>query len=60
MFFASRKVSLPSVDFMLKKENEVEDKASMYLGFSQRLNDLINLYFQAGRNEDVELKIAGD
>ena len=32
----------------------------MYIGYSQRLNDLINLYFQAGRGEDVELKIAGN
>ena len=27
MYFASRKVSLPSVDYMLRKEAEAEDKA---------------------------------
>lgn len=27
---------------------------------SNELNQLINLYFSARRNEDIELKIAGD
>lgn len=35
---------MPSVDFMLKKEKN-EDANAMYHGFSQKLNDLINLYF---------------
>lgn len=26
MYFASRKVSLPSIEFMMKKENEMEDE----------------------------------
>jgi hypothetical protein len=26
MYFASRKVSLPSMSYMLKKENEMEDE----------------------------------
>lgn len=39
MYFAARKVSLPSVNFMLKKEQEMENKEegsskSMYVDFS--------------------------
>lgn len=60
MYFASRKVSLPSIDYMLKKENEVADPSQMYIGFSQKLNDLINTYFKAQRGQDVELQIAGN
>lgn len=47
IYFASRKVSLPSVQYMLKKEEELdpETQENMYLGFSKQLNDLINLYF---------------
>ena len=47
MYFVARKVSLPTVDFMLKKERS-DDKdggLDMYKGFSQQLNDLINMYF---------------
>jgi hypothetical protein len=36
MYFAARKVSVPSVDFMMKKEKEMGDEAAnMYIGFSQ-------------------------
>jgi hypothetical protein len=45
MYFVARKVSLPSVDNMLKKEKQTEDSKKMYLGFSKQLNDLLNLYF---------------
>ena len=50
MFFAARKVSLPSIDFMMKKEQQMEaeeegSSKDMYMDFSKRLNDLINLYF---------------
>jgi len=46
MYFAARKVSLPSIEFMLKKEQEEDDDGkSMYFSFSKRLNELINLYF---------------
>lgn len=31
-----------------------------YVESSKELNQLINLYFSAGSNEDIELKIAGD
>lgn len=35
MYFAARKVSVPSVDFMMKKEAELgEEAANMYIGFS--------------------------
>ena len=54
MYFAARKVSLPSIEFMLKKEDELEqaEKGStlkLYTDFSQKLNGLINHYFQAAR-----------
>lgn len=54
MFFAARKVSLPSVSFMLKKESDLEEEQpgsskAMYLDFSRKLNDLINLYFSASK-----------
>ena len=45
MYFVARKVSLPSVESMLKKEKQAEDAKKMYLGFSRQLNDLLNLYF---------------
>ena len=50
---------------MIRKENELEDEErkssqKMYLDFSQKLNCLINTYFGAERNEDIEIKIAGD
>jgi len=32
----------------------------MYTSFSKSLNELINLYFRAERDEDMEIKIAGD
>lgn len=65
MYFASRKVSLPSIEFMMKKENEMEDEEQgsskdMYIEFSQRLNELINLYFSATKKDDIEAKIAGN
>ena len=47
MYFASRKVSLPTVDKMIKNEAQSEDPKAMYIDFSKKLNDLINLYFQA-------------
>ena len=56
MYFAAKKISLPSVDFMLRKERELdEDENSektskdLYYEFSEKLNGLINLYFQAAR-----------
>lgn len=45
MYFASRKVSLPTVEKMLKNESQSEDPEAMYIDFSKKLNDLINLYF---------------
>lgn len=59
MYFSARKVSLPSFDYMMKKEKELEDPSGMYIDFSKRLNTLINLYFQGRKGEDIELKIAG-
>jgi len=52
MYFAARKISLPSVDFMLRKERELDQNdddqqksADLYLEFSAKLNNLINKYF---------------
>jgi len=65
MYYAARKVSLPNVDCMMRKEQELENQEpgsseKMYTDFSLRLNDLINIYFRAEKNEDMEIKIAGD
>lgn len=60
MYFVARKVSLPSVENMLKKEKQTEDSKKMYLGFSKQLNDLLNLYFSIENELEIELKIAGD
>jgi hypothetical protein len=45
MYFVARKVSMISIESMLKKEKIVENSKSMYLDFSKQLNELINLYF---------------
>ena len=46
MYFVARKVSLPSIEAMLKKErSSPEAKEEMYYGFSKQLNQLINTYF---------------
>ena len=48
IYFASRKVSMPSISYMLKKETEQEDNGKqMYIDMSHKLNDLINTYFKA-------------
>jgi len=60
MYFVARKVSLPSVENMLKKEKQTEDAKNMYLGFSKQLNDLLNLYFSVENELDIELTIAGN
>ena len=45
----------------MKREEELGEKSqAMYLDFSKKLNDLINLYFRATKGEDIELKIAGN
>ena len=46
MYFVARRVSLPSIDAMLKKERaSPESKEKMYYDFSKQLNELINSYF---------------
>ena len=54
MYFAAKKVSMPSIKFMQKKEQDLiqngEDPQSMYLECSKKLNQLINLYFSAGKD----------
>ena len=44
MYFVARRVSMPSIENMMKREKN-EDAVAMYLGFSKQLNELINLYF---------------
>ena len=46
MYFVARRVSLPSIDVLLKKEKQCDEAAKeMYLDFSRKLNELINIYF---------------
>ena len=71
MYFVAKKVSLPTVEYMLKKEKS-DDKDGgdeMYTNFSKQLNDLINMYFTISKEgkivykltdlENMEIKIAG-
>ena len=71
MYFVAKKVSLPTVEYMLKKEKS-DDKdggEEMYTNFSKQLNDLINMYFTISKEgkivykltdlENMEIKIAG-
>jgi len=71
MYFVAKKVSLPTVEYMLKKEKS-DDKdggEEMYTNFSKQLNDLINMYFTISKEgkivykltdlENMEIQIAG-
>lgn len=44
MYFVARKVSLPTIDIMMKKE-KAEGADQLYRGFTQQVNQLINQYF---------------
>jgi len=56
----ARKVSMPTIESMMKKERaDVEAAKQMYVNFSQELNDLINLYFSIENEEDMEIQVAG-
>ena len=44
MYFIARRISMPTVEHMLKREKN-EDFVALYKGFSKKLNELINLYF---------------
>jgi len=44
MYFVARKVSMPSIESLLKKEKA--ESAQIYNDFSDQLNDLINKYFR--------------
>ena len=58
MYFAARKVSVPSIDYMMRKEKEMgEEAANMYIGFSKKLNTLINSYFMAGKGCKYKVKL---
>jgi len=43
MYFVARKVSMPSIEALLKKEKS--DSIMIYKEFSNQLNVLINKYF---------------
>ena len=45
MYFVARKVSMPTMESMHKKEKMQEEGQDMYLDFSKQLNELINAYF---------------
>ena len=44
MYFVARKISLPTIETLLKKEKQ-EDTEEMYKGFTKQVNNLINMYF---------------
>jgi len=44
MYFVARKVSVPTIEALLKKERN--DTSKIYQDFSVQLNDLINRYFR--------------
>lgn len=44
MYFVARKVSVPTIEALLKKERS--DTSKIYQEFSVQLNDLINRYFR--------------
>lgn len=44
MYFVARRISMPNIEHMLKRE-KTEDAPAMYKGFSKQLNELINMYF---------------
>jgi hypothetical protein len=51
MYFVARRISMPNIEHMLKREKS-EESVGMYKGFSKQLNDLINLYFSV-TNEGI-------
>jgi len=58
MYFVARRISMPTVDIMLKKE-KAENAVAMYKGYSHQLNDLINLYFSVTDENTIEEQVAG-
>lgn len=54
MYFVARKVSMPSIEALLKKEKT--DSSKIYKDFSNQLNVLINKYF----SNEKEGKLIGD
>ena len=58
MYFVARRISMPNVDHMLKRE-KTEDHVAMYKGFSKQLNELINIYFSVTDEDTIEEQIAG-
>ena len=57
MYFVARRVSLPSVENMIKKEKA--GGKEIYLNYSRMLNELINTYFSIESEKDMEIQIAG-
>ena len=44
MYFIARKISLPTIEVLMKKE-KTEDVDQLYRGFTKEVNSLINKYF---------------
>lgn len=57
MYFIARKVSMLSIDALLKKERL--EGADIYTDFNKQLNILINKYFCSESDENMETDIAG-
>lgn len=57
MYFVARKVSVPTIEALLKREKA--ETAQMYVDFSHDLNDLINKYFRTENEATMEIEIAG-
>ena len=53
MYFVARRVSLPSVENMMKKEKA--GGKEIYLNYSKMLNELINTYFSIESEKDMEI-----
>lgn len=53
MYFVARRISMPNIEHMLKRE-KTEDASAMYKGFSKQLNDLINMYFNVTNESKIQ------
>lgn len=57
-YLAARQVSMPTIEYMMNKEAELDDPTDFFKGFSVKINELINRYFSANY-DDVEIAVAG-
>jgi hypothetical protein len=59
MYFIARRISMPTVEHMMKKERSEEDPDKLFRGFSKQLNELINTYFSVMDEGEIEVQVAG-